>query len=449
MKYYIGILFMIFFVSCNSFLDVKPDQKMTIPKSLKDCDALLDDYFTMNNNYPVAGEVGSDHYYLSDVNFDAITIDADRQAYLWDSNADIATENWRSSYKKVFNSNQVLEILDKINPETNRIEYNRIKGEALFFRAYAYMQLADIFTLPFDQATSGQQLGLVLRKTAHVDEVSVRATLKDTYDTILKDLSESVTLLPENSNYKTRPTKAAAYAALARVGLVIRDYELVVNAASKCLLLYDKLIDYNSLSQNSNAPFPLFNEETILYATTLTSNCLNPNVAIMDSNLVLSYAQNDLRKQLYFKTSTNGRFLFKGKYDGQINYGSFAGIATDEVYLTLAEAYVHTQQIATGMLTLNKLLKSRFVRNEYVDLKTNDKQTALALIWRERRKSLIMRNVRWMDIKRINVIGDTSITLTRKLKGISYELKPNDNRYAFLIPSLVVGRVDGISQNIR
>ncbi|WP_306429419.1 RagB/SusD family nutrient uptake outer membrane protein [Sphingobacterium sp. E70] len=96
------------------FLDDKPNQKMAVPSTLKDCDALLDDYFTMNNSYPVAGEVGVDNYYLTTQAFEAISLNSERDMYLWQADADIPVENWTAGYKVIFNANQVLDVLKKL-----------------------------------------------------------------------------------------------------------------------------------------------------------------------------------------------------------------------------------------------------------------------------------------------------------------------------------------------
>jgi hypothetical protein len=447
--YYFFLVSLVSLVSCDSFLEVKPNQKMTVPSTLKDCDALLDDYYTMNNSYPVVGEIASDHYYLTSTSFEAITQNADRDSYLWNAQTDIATENWASCYKVVFNANQVLEVLQDINREGDVSHYDRVKGEALFFRAFAYMQLANLFTLPYNTSTADQDLGLVLRQTASVDEQSKRSSLKQTYNQILEDLTASSLLLPMSSNYKTRPTKMAAYAAMSRLGLIIGDYNLTVSSSKEVLNQNLVLIDYNTLNINSDAPFSRFNSETLFHATTLTSDCLDPNVAYVDSTLYRSYMEMDLRKVLYFRNVEPDVYAFKGKYDGENNYTSFAGLVLDEVYFNLAEAYAHQNKIDAGMDQLNTLLITRWKSSEFVKFTALNKEEALSKILEERRKSLIMRNVRWMDIKRLSLIPLLGKPLIRMMDGKRYDLSIGDLRYAFLIPSGVVGLAPEITQNIR
>ncbi|WP_104381361.1 RagB/SusD family nutrient uptake outer membrane protein [Sphingobacterium sp. HMA12] len=434
--------------ACSTFLEDKPNQKMAVPSTLKDCDALLDDYFTMNNSYPVAGEVGADNYYLTTVSFEAISLNAERDMYLWRADADIPAENWTASYKVVFNANQVLDVLKKLDRSVDPINYDRIKGEALFFRAYAYMQLADVFTLPYSKSSSNTDLGIVLRETATVDEISRRVSLADTYQKIVDDLIESAKLLPMISNYKTRPTSVASYAALSRLGLVIGDYDLVIAAAEKVLEQKPVLIDYNTLNKNAARPFQRFNSETLFYAITLTSSCLDPYASFVDSSLYSMYSPADLRKSLYFQ-DTGAGVTFKAKYDGENNYTSFAGIVLDEVYLNLAEGYCERDNVGLAMKYLNQLMLTRFKTGEFIPSAATNKAEALAIILAERRKSLIMRNVRWMDLKRLNLKDSHAKTLVRKIGEKTYQLAPNDLRYAFLIPSGVIGMAPSINQNNR
>jgi len=76
-----------------------------------------------------------------------------------------------------------------------------------------------------------------------------------------------------------------------------------------------------------------------------------------------------------------------------------------------------------------------------------DAADALQKVLTERRKQLVMRFVRWMDIKRLNKEG-ASITLKRIINGQLYSLPPNSNLYALAIPEDVIV-LSGIQQNPR
>lgn len=435
-------------ISCTKFVDIKPDKKMTVPTSLEDCEALLDDRNTMNARYPIAGEVGSDNYYLTDANYNALSSIVDRAAYVWDPNTNFSTTQWSSSYKVILVANQVLEILNKFDRQTDPQRIDRLKGQALFFRAYAMSQLTPVFTLPYDPASAKNMLGLVLRMSPAIDYISVRTSLADTYVQIINDLNEAESLLPLESSFKTRPTKVATWALLSRVGLVISDFALAESVAKKVLNQNMQLLDYNSISKTASNPFGRFNKEVIFHASALTSVCLTPSIAKVDSLLYLLYEPNDLRRTIYFRNNNNGSYAFKGRYDGDINASSFAGLALDEVYFNYAEALVRNNKLLEALKVFNSLMKSRWTTSFYNDFKSDNKKLILDRILSERRKSLIMRNLRWSDIRRLNLEGG-SIVLKRALNGTQYSLNSGDLRFAFLIPTGVMEYAPSIIQNKR
>ena len=81
----------------------------------------------------------------------------------------------------------------------------------------------------------------------------------------------------------------------------------------------------------------------------------------------------------------------------------------------------------------------------FTPLTALDKEEALKKIRQERRKELLMRGVRWADLKRHNSEG-ASIELRRVLNGITYTLKPNAPYYALPIPDDIIEQA-GVEQN--
>jgi len=72
---------------------------------------------------------------------------------------------------------------------------------------------------------------------------------------------------------------------------------------------------------------------------------------------------------------------------------------------------------------------------------------ALAIILIERRKELLMRGLRWADLKRSNKEGANK-TLIRIINGHPVTLPPNDNRYAQPLPNEII-LLTGMPQNSR
>lgn len=422
---------------------------MRVPTSLEDAEALLNDRASMNSAYSSIPEAAADNYYLEKANFDAFTNLSEKNIYIWDAKLDVNYTNWQACYKVVAIANQVLDILSGLNRSDNPTKYDLAKGQALFFKAFAYQQIADVFTLPYDKTTAASQLGIVLRNSPNVDEISYRTDLETSYTEIKKLLLEGIDLLPAQATVKTLPSKAAAYALLARVALIMQDWPLAQHAAQECLAINSELIDYNQLNSASITPFELFNKEILFHAVTAANVTLTPSTCFVDTVLYGSYDDNDLRKVIYFSNETSGKTIFKGKFDGAQNSFSFCGLTMDEVYLIQAEASARTGQLDLGLQTLNTLLRKRWIKNSYADLKNEEPGKTMQTILEERRKSLILRNTRWMDIKRLSTEKEYEVELNRILGDQTYTLPTGDLRYAFLIPIRVVNLTNTIQQNPR
>src|SRR5690606_19512014 len=116
--------------------------------------------------------------------------------------------DWNYPYRQVFYANVVLDGLNRITPTSDiQREYNIIKGSALFYRAHAFFQIAQVFAKPYNKQTAGSDLGIPLRLTSDINAESTRESLQVTYNQIVDDLLESATLLQESVTYKTRPSK--------------------------------------------------------------------------------------------------------------------------------------------------------------------------------------------------------------------------------------------------
>lgn len=454
-------------ISCKKFLDLKPDQSLYVPSTLTDCQALLDDYSKMNSLYPGIGEGASDSHYFTDATWNAITSKEERDNYIWATDGLHITSMWQGPYSIIFNSNMVLQVLEKIKPE-DQTEYNRIKGSALFYRGYALFSIASLFCKPYDPSASTTNPGVPVRLSPDVDLIYGRGTVKETYQQIVQDLKSAVDLLPETSIIKSRPNKIAAYAALSRIYLAMRDYTNAGNYANLCLQKYNTLMNYYSLNSAATVPFQQFNAEVIFASVLARPTSLSQTSAkIVKTNLYDLYEANDIRKTIFFRTNTGtsaGTFAFKGSYEGSTS-NLFCGLATDEIYLIRAECNARAGKTTEALKDLNDLLKTRWQVekdangniikdingnpiSKYVDYTANTADEALDIILKERRKELVFRGIRWIDLRRLNKEDKFAITLTRTVNSIVYSLPPNDNRYTLLIPQDVINNT-GIPQNER
>jgi len=433
--------------SCQKYLDAKPDAKLSTPSQLKDLQALLDNYNQMNSQFPGGTGIFSDNYYLTDEDWASIYSEDQRNYYIWQKD-DNNRGDWEVPYSSVYTSNLVLETLQSISIESSEKTLSEnIKGAAFFFRGSYFYSIAQLFAKGYNSSTAATDLGIPLRLSTDLTKKAVRATIKDTYAQIITDFKESVQLLPVTSSIKSKPSKAAAYGAIARTYLAMEDYVNAGAYADSCLSLYNTLMDYNSLDSNSQNPILRFNPEVIFQAVSLSVDPLQPSICKIDSDLYRSYNLDDLRKVIYFSANGDGSYSFKGDYDGGTdNYGHlFTGIVTDEQYLIKAECDARLGNTESALKYLNALLEKRFRATGFVPVTVSDSTELLSIILNERRKELLFRATRLTDLKRLNKDSRLAITLKRVLNGMVYELPPNDNRYVAQIPKIVIDF--GLKQN--
>jgi hypothetical protein len=443
----IGVLVLVVgLASCKKYLDARPDRSQVVPAGLQDLQALLDNVGVMNRSFPAYGEAAADNYYVTQTDYNALVIPQDKTLYIWQTDGEVVDGQWLAPYNVVFYANEVLESLGTIVGPADQAA--QIKGAALYFRAYAFAQLAGTFTKGYNAQSAGTDPGIPLRLSADFNVKAGRGTNAQTYAQVVEDFKASLPLLPATSLYPSRPTKKAGYAALARTYLSMGDYTQAGLYADSCLALHPPLMDFNTLSATSANPIARFNGETLFYAMSSGSPLLLPSRCKLDSALYLSYAANDLRKVIFFKSNNNGTYAFKGNYDGAQSATIFSGLATDEIYLIAAECAARAGQTVQALGYLNTLLVTRYQKGTFQPLQAADAAAALVIILQERRKELVFRALRWVDLKRLNQDPAFKMTLLRQLGATLYQLPPMDLRYEFLIPQDVI-TLSGMAQNAR
>ncbi|MGV3762705.1 RagB/SusD family nutrient uptake outer membrane protein [Parapedobacter sp.] len=434
----------------EEFLDEKPVKSIVVPQSLADFRALLDNN-TVFYSSPTLGQIASDEFELTDAGFVGLGAAHERNAYIWnetifESNA--ANHDWTRPYQQIFYSNVVLDGLAKLAPDIQGDEeWAQLKGSALFFRTWAYFHLSQLFCPPYRRETAETELGLPLREHADVNVIADRSSLEETYARMIGDLKIAAGLLPERSDFTSRPTKCAAYGLLARIYLSMGDYPNAGLHADSALAFNNVLLDYNTIDTGAARPFirPLRtgdNPEVIFYDDLLYYYYMLSSQLTVNEGLFGLYDENDLRKDIFFRNDGS----FKGTYSGASNW--FNGLTTAELYLISAESHARAGNVEKANTLIGMLQANRWVRGTYEAEAIGDAQTLLLSILEERRRELVARGRRWGDLRRLNMEPELQTTLHRTVQGRGYTLLPGSNRYTFPIPPSEVDYSD-ISQNVR
>lgn len=432
-------------VSCSDLLDEKPDMSLVTPTTLDELWALLDNNLQVMNVEPSTVDIVSDDVYLLDSKIPSLTEDQYR-LYTWSKepiNSDLNSD-WSRPYEQILFANIVLSELENFDgKEQNSAGWKELKGAALFYRAYAYFGLARSFCPAYDKSTAAGELGLVLRTSPEIDIQLPRASLEETFHRILEDLKESRELMPEVASVNTRPSKAAVYAMLSRVYLYQGNFEESLTNADLALAVQSGLLDYRTVNATPSRPFVGQLDEVIFYSELiLRTYYFFSSGSAVSPDLYGLYEEGDLRKELFF-FPRGGFMAYRGQYSYLIN--PFGGLAVDELLLNKAEAAARLGKNALALESLNILLEKRFTAESFEPVSGLSGEELINKILQERRKELVLRGMRWGDVKRLNVLGD-GISLKRMINGEEILLPAGDKRFALPIPQEEISR-SGILQN--
>ena len=118
-----GVLLVILLCGCSEeWLDVKKDQKMVVPQTLDDFQALLDNTAVFNMSMDgYLGELSSDDFFCLDGQLGSAA-ESQRRGYVWDRNlvetySNTHFNDWANNYQRVFYANVVLQGLEKMKSD--------------------------------------------------------------------------------------------------------------------------------------------------------------------------------------------------------------------------------------------------------------------------------------------------------------------------------------------
>lgn len=436
----IKVLSLLILTSCNQeWLEVRKDQKLVIPNTLADYQALMDNIYVFNRGVEsLLGELSSDDLYCLDSDW-MVATDLHRYAYIWspdvvDYYSQSTSNDWNNYYQKVFYTNVVLEGLNK-DQQYNNPNWRNAMGQAYFWRAWAFYHLAQQYCVPYESSTINMEKGIPLPLVSDINIRYGRSSLLETYEQITFDVLQAISFLSPGINNINRPSLEAAYGLLSRVLLQKGDYDSLYDYASQALELTKPLINYNVVNATNNYPFEEGNQEVILNTSMsyTSSGMLIDGRMKIDTMLYDSYDILDKRKNLFFKKSGNYN-TFKGTYSGGIRL--FSGLSVDELYVNYLESAARIGVLEASNTKLQEWIKNRYNPN-YV-FNVDSKQALLDFVLEERRKQLVFRGLRWQDIRRLNTLHNQNIKPIRKINNMTYVLDNSTRMYSFDIPKNVL-----------
>ncbi|ADQ80645.1 RagB/SusD domain protein [Paludibacter propionicigenes WB4] len=459
-KYIFSIFFLAVFMalpSCKSFVEENPKGQM-IPENTEDYRYLLNYSAVFVNGYG-NNEFGTDDIDLNQENVTGILSGIESSVNYYTFKKDLFTaalsdEEWTFLYQQVFYCNVVLtEVMNSKNGTD--AEKNELYAEALVHRAYAYWVLVNQYSKMYNASTAATDAGVPMPTEPVINKNLTRASVKTVYDAILKDVLYAAEILPNKQPNKLYPSKAAAYALLSRIYLIMDNYSQSAIYAEKTLSIQDSLTNLNDFVDDpSLLPRKIANPELLIIKNSSFNVYALP--FRLSEDLLNTYTDGDLRYQLLIQDGQTGANIGSLNFDGKAFVRSKlngedmnTGLTIPEVYLNLAECYARLGDMDKSLHYLNKLLVNRYSTDSFTDVTATSKEELLATVLLERRKELLGNGMRWFDLRRLNKEPQFAKTVTHIYRGTSYTLEPNSANYIFPIDTKVIKLNPEITQNER
>lgn len=357
---------------------------------------------------------------------------------------------WDALYRIVYNSNVIIAETPFSNGGSDSMK-NEIIAEAKLYRAEAYLTLVNLYAKPYNAATAATDEGVPLITAPTIDASLTRAPVAAVYKLIIDDLTAVYPLLPKVNAFNTLPSRAAAFAILARANLYMGNHEQAGNWADSALTIQNTL---NNLSALTTFTYPgrLQNPEIILSKVPYSGFSYMP-VALRLSDSVLNLlGTNDLRYSFFTAPASNfSSTLYTGRFSNRENIGRYetrnVGPSVPEMMLIKAEALARNGDVSGALAMANALRQNRFTTADYIPLTATTASEALVQVIRERMREFFCKGLRWFDMRRLKNDPLFTQTVTRRFRGVTYTLEPNSNRYVFPISDYYRQFNPGITAN--
>ncbi len=372
------------------------------------------------------------------------------------TNAEISAV-YAALYGVIANCNFFLERIEGVigcQTDDDRIETLYFyKGEVHAIRALCYSELIKCYCKAYDPATAADELGVVIRTKYSEPESSHRASLYDSYQFVIEDLTEAEQLLDAEYDYYGAfyMTNAAVCALRARVALHMQDWKTAITYSSKVIdhphkafelasasTLYSGSMSYFDYMWSYDQAFEIIGQvgfTVTSYGGALGQNFLSFNndytyyyPDYVPAQWVLNlYQSSDLRYDAYFTSLQTGYdhglvWPLLTKYYGNQNFISNMIYHVSmpklfrlaEQYLIRAEAYCRqaTPNYSQASKDLTKLRSARFQAGG-----GNIALTATNCIQQiadERVRELYMEGFRLWDLKRWGSLYNNGEGFTRQ-----------------------------------
>ncbi|MDO5607216.1 MAG: RagB/SusD family nutrient uptake outer membrane protein [Capnocytophaga sp.] len=413
--------------SCDSYLDVKPKDRV-IPETLGDYRNLLTSGYQSFPKTKAKASVRTDEMSINPDDFSAPNY---KDIFLWkDTGYDPETTEFDYDllYRTIFYANEVISGVASINGDQSI--KNQLVGEAHALRAYAYFELVNLFSKPYEAASARTERGVPLILEIDMENYTAPASLEQIYTQIASDIRESENLMNiavQPDAVKYRFSKLSLEAFKSRFYLYKKDYANALEAVNKVLAQNGNLLDLNANTQNI-LPNNIASGENIQALDYAVDNVVN-RMAIVSPELIALYdAANDLRFPLYYTLDGNSYKTEKGS-----SQSDMCSFRTGELLLAKAEILYRAGDENQAKTTLLQLAEKRYNATGFAaytaTVNALSGNAFLEELMNERFRETAFEGYRWFDLRR-----NDQKQITHTYNGITEVLQTADPRYTIAFP---------------
>jgi tetratricopeptide (TPR) repeat protein len=331
-----------------------------------------------------------------------------------------------------------------------------LEGDVYFARALAYSELIKLYCKAYDPATADSELGVVLVSDYYNPGVAVRASLKESYDFVLADMTMAAEyIVRDPADYVTYFTQATVNALYARIYLYMQDWNKAIEYSTKVIDNDDNIAlsvpnDYTLMWQDDmgqeviwRIPFELTS-----YGGRIGERFIGYNFVtfmpdyVVRSEVYNSYIASDLRKSVFFQRITTGyphglTAPLLMKYFGNetfvanniLHVSQPKPFRVSEQYLIRAEAYCEKGDYSKASADLGALRSIRSAGTASLNA-----DNWLNEISAERVRELFMEGFRLQDLKRWGRGFERTAQNNSVPEGGTLKVEANDPLFVWPIP---------------
>jgi hypothetical protein len=333
---------------------------------------------------------------------------------------------WEIIYDGINRANNVIDKVPGMTDMTET-EKNEALGELYFIRALNHFNLVNYFGA----------IPIKTKPTIGVNNLDAgRDSVSEVYAQIITDLTFAEENLQASASNKTRASKYAAVALLARVYLYKGDYDLAYEKANDVIVNggYTLLDDYGDIFANDGSAESIFEVDfTEVDRNRIAEynfpKSLNGRREVQpDASLLSAYETNDERKD--YSIAYDGSNAYANKYnDLSKGTDNVIVLRLAEMYLIRAEAEAHKP--AANIAAIQDDINMIRTRANLPPTAVNTIDELLTVMENERRVEFAFEGQRWFDLVRTGRAMDVLPHVTNINKTLfpipSAELQTNNS----------------------